>query len=57
MEMWSEIRRKVLVEGVSKRSIRRDYRVGSETLENALRPGWMPSRWRAVSICATCLNP
>ena len=28
MNEWTEIRRKVLVEGVSKRSIRRDYRIG-----------------------------
>jgi len=44
MEMWTEIRRKVLVEGVSKRSIRRDFRIGSETLEkilaNAEPPGY-----------------
>jgi transposase len=36
MEMWNEIRRKVLVEGASKRSIRRDYRIGSEVLEKIL---------------------
>jgi transposase len=36
MELWSEIRRKVLVEGVSKRAIRREYRVGSETLKKML---------------------
>jgi len=36
MNMWTEIRRKVLVEGVSKRSIRRDYRIGSETLKKML---------------------
>ena len=44
MEMWTEIRRKVLVEGASKRSIRRDFRIGSETLEkilaNAEPPGY-----------------
>ena len=44
MEMWTEIRRKVLVEGASKRSIRRDDRIGSETLEkilaNAEPPGY-----------------
>ena len=44
MEMWTEIRRKVLVEGVSKRSIRRDYRVSARTLEkilaNAQPPGY-----------------
>ncbi len=36
MNEWTEIRRKVLVEGVSKRSIRRDYRMGSEGLEKIL---------------------
>ena len=44
MEMWTEIRRKVLVEGASKRSIRRDYRVSARTLEkilaNAEPPGY-----------------
>ena len=44
MEMWTEIRRKVLVEGASKRSIRRDYRIGSAALEkilaNAEPPGY-----------------
>ncbi len=36
MEMWTEIRRKVLVEGVSKRQIKKDYRVGSAALEKIL---------------------
>lgn len=36
MDLWTEIRRKVLVEGVSKRQIRRDYRIGSETLAKIL---------------------
>ena len=36
MEMWTEIRRKVLVEGASKRSIRRDYRISAEALEKIL---------------------
>ena len=36
MQMWTEIRRKVLVEGASKRSIRRDYRIGSVALEKVL---------------------
>lgn len=36
MNEWTEIRRKVLVEGASKRSIRRDYRIGSEALEKIL---------------------
>jgi hypothetical protein len=36
MEMWTEIRRKVLVDGASKRSIRRDYRISARTLEKIL---------------------
>ena len=36
MEMWTEIRRKVLVEGASKRLIRRDYRISARTLEKIL---------------------
>ncbi|MGC9963585.1 MAG: IS21 family transposase [Acidimicrobiales bacterium] len=36
MNEWTEIRRKVLVEGASKRSIRRDYNIGSEALEKIL---------------------
>ena len=36
MDEWTEIRRKVLVEGVSKRSIRRDYKIGSEVLDKIL---------------------
>jgi hypothetical protein len=44
MEMWTEIRRKVFVDGASKRSIRRDYRISARTLEkilaNAQPPGY-----------------
>ena len=36
MEMWTEIRRKVLIEGASKRSILRDYKVSSGVLEKIL---------------------
>jgi len=36
MEMWNEVRRRVLVEGASKRSMRREYRIGSETLAKML---------------------
>jgi transposase len=36
MELWSEIRRKVLVEGVSKRQICREYGVGWRTLGKML---------------------
>ena len=47
MEMWTEIRRKVLVEGVSKRSILRDYKVSAGVLEKILThaepPGYRQS--------------
>jgi transposase len=36
MEQWNEIRRKVLVEGVSRRQIYREYGVGWRTLEKML---------------------
>jgi len=36
MQLWTEIRRKVLVEGVSKRTIIRDYGVGWRTLDKML---------------------
>jgi transposase len=36
MEMWLEIRRKLLVEKVSKRSVRRQYKIGSEVLDKIL---------------------
>jgi transposase len=36
MNEWTEIRRKVLVEGVSKRSIKRDYRIGAGALAKIL---------------------
>jgi transposase len=36
MEQWSEIRRKVLVEGVSKRAICREYGLGWRTLDKML---------------------
>jgi hypothetical protein len=42
MEMWTEIRRKVLVEGTSKRSIRRDYRISARGAGED--PGSPPSR-------------
>lgn len=44
MNQWTEIRRKVLVEGASKRSIKRDYGIGSQALDkilaNAEPPGY-----------------
>jgi transposase len=47
MEMWTEIRRKVLVEGASKRSILRDYKISAGVLEKILAhaepPGYRQS--------------
>ena len=48
MELWSEIRRRVLVEGVSKREICRDYKMGWRTLEKILEAG---------SLAHTCARP
>lgn len=42
MELWSEIRRKVLVEGVSKREICRDYKMGWQTLDKILEQAEPP---------------
>jgi len=36
MEEWTEIRRQVLVEGASKRSIYRDYGIGHQALARIL---------------------
>ena len=53
MQQWNEIRHKVLVESVSKRQIRRDYRAGSVTLEKILSnsepPGYRQSVERPKS--------
>ncbi len=47
MEQWTEIRRKILVEGVSKRSISREYGLGWRTIQRILQhedpPGYRPS--------------
>jgi len=48
MELWSEVRRRVLVEGVSKRQIRREYGVGSETLKKMLEFSEPPGCRRRV---------
>jgi hypothetical protein len=44
MDEWTEIRRKVLVEGASKRSIYRDYGIGHQALKripgNSVPPGY-----------------
>jgi transposase len=48
MEQWSEIRRKVLVEGVSRRQIYREYGVGWRTLEKMLAHAEPPGYRREV---------
>jgi transposase len=51
MELWSEIRRRVFVDGVSKREICRDYKMGWRTvdkiLEHAEPPGYRSRAPRA----------
>ena len=57
MDEWTEIRRKVLVEGVSKRSIRRDYRIGSEALDKILAHPEPPGYQRAHPRPKPVLGP
>jgi transposase len=49
MEMWTDIRRKVLLEGASKRSMRKDYRIGSEALKKILANADPPGYRQKVS--------
>lgn len=50
MKMWTDIRRKVLVEGVSKRQVKAEYRIHTTTLEKILAnpqpPGYRMSKPR-----------
>ena len=57
MHEWTEIRRKVLVEGASKRSIRRGYGVGAETLEKILTHTEPPGYRAAAPRPKTKLGP
>jgi len=57
MEEWTEIRRKVLVEGASKRSIRRDYGVGWQTLQRILRHPEPPGYRQSAPRRKTKLGP
>ena len=46
MEMWTEIRRKILVEGASRRSILRNYKISADVLERSSptpNPGYRQS--------------
>ncbi len=59
MEMWTEIRRKVLVEGASKRSIMRDYGIGHQALTKILAnpepPGYRLTNSRAKPVLGAFL--
>ena len=54
MDQWTEIRRKVLVEGASKRSIHRDYGIGHQALAkilaNAEPPGYQMAETRRKPV-------
>jgi len=54
MDEWTEIRRKVLVEGVSKRSIQRDYGIGHQALAKILAnpepPGYQMAELRRKPV-------
>src|SRR5271155_2531032 len=60
MDEWTEIRRKVLVEGASKRSIHRDYGIGHQTLAkilaNAEPPGYQMSEARRKPVLGQFLS-
>jgi transposase len=57
MQLWTEIRHKVLVEGVSKRTIIRDYGVGWRTLDKMLDLPEPPGYRRSGSRPAPILGP
>jgi hypothetical protein len=44
MDEWTEIRRKALVEGASKRSILRDCGIGHQALAKILESDWVSRR-------------
>src|SRR5271165_6421453 len=60
MDEWTEIRRKVLVEGASKRSILRDYQVGHQALAKILAnpepPGYQMSESRRKPVLGPFLG-
>lgn len=57
MEKWNEIRHRVLVEGVSKRSVRRDFRIGSDVLDKILTHPEPPGYRRSGERPAPVLGP
>ena len=60
MEMWTEVRRKVLVGGVSKRQIRREYGLAAETLAKILAnpepPGYQMAQERPKPVLGPFLS-
>ncbi len=60
MDEWTEIRRKVLVEGASKRSIYRDYGIGHQALAkilaNAEPPGYQMAEVRRKPVLGPFLG-
>ena len=57
MEQWTEIRKKVLVEGASKRSIYRDYGIGHQALAKILANPEPPGHQMAESRKQPVLGP
>jgi transposase len=57
MQMWTEIRRRVLVEGTSKRSVCREYGIGWRTLEKILANTEPPGYRRSAPRPKTKLGP
>src|SRR5271165_558232 len=60
MDEWTEIRRKVLVEGASKRSILRDYQIGHQALAKILAnpepPGYQMAEARRRPVLGPYLG-
>src|ERR1035437_9472683 len=60
MDAWTEIRRKVLVDGVSKGSVLRDYGIGHQALAKILanpeRPGYQMSEVRRKPVLGPFLG-
>jgi len=57
MQAWTEIRRRVLVEGASKRSILRQYGIAFETLQKILRHSEPPGYRLHAPRAKTKLGP
>ena len=57
MEMWNEIRHKVLVEGVSKRSVRAEYRIGWDALNKILTHPEPPGYRQQIARRKSKLGP